>query len=108
MVKGSVAGGVAFEGFFHAPENGEYNFTLESDTGAMLFLHDIRVIDEPMKDAAGKFSGSVRLKAGWHPLWLYYRHEGGQKPKLELLCQKPGGATLKLDEESCRQAAVKD
>jgi arylsulfatase A-like enzyme len=108
MVKGSEAGGVAFEGFFHAPENGEYNFTLESDTGAMLFLHDIRVIDEPMKDAAGKFSGSVRLKAGWHPLRLYYRHEGGQKPKLELLCQKPGGAMLKLEEESWRQAAVKD
>lgn len=41
MVRGSEAGGVAFEGFFDAPESGEYNFTLESDTGAMLFLHDM-------------------------------------------------------------------
>ncbi len=47
---------------------------VDTDTGAMLFLHDIRVIDEPLKNSAGKFSGSIRLKAGWYPLRLYYRH----------------------------------
>ena len=41
-------------------------FTVNTDTGAMLFLHDIRVIDEPLKNSAGSFSGSVRLQAGIH------------------------------------------
>jgi hypothetical protein len=107
-VKGSETVGVAFGGFFPARENGEYKFLLESDTGAMFFLPDIRVKDEPVKDAAGKFSGSVWLKAGWHPLRLYSRHEGGRKPNPELMCQKPSRATLKLDHESLGQAAVKD
>jgi hypothetical protein len=75
--------GVAFNGYFVAARDGEYAFTVDTDTGAMLFLHDIRVIDEPMKNSAGKFSGSVRLKAGWHPLRLLYRHATGQ-PRLVL------------------------
>lgn len=95
--------GVAFNGYFLAPHDGEYTFTVDSDTGAMLFLHDIRVIEEPLKNSAGKFSGSVRLKSGWHPLRLLYRHVAGQ-PRLELTCQKPGGESIKLDAADLRQA----
>ncbi len=95
--------GVVFNGYFVAPHDGEYTFTVDTDTGAMLFLHDIRVIDEPMKNSAGKFSGKVRLKAGWHPLRLLYRHATGQ-PRLELTCQTAGGESLKLDATDLRQA----
>jgi hypothetical protein len=94
--------GVAFNGYFVAADDGEYTFTVNTDTGAMLFLHDIRVIDEPMKNSAGAFSGSVRLKAGWHPLRLLYRHAKGQ-PRLELTCQRSGGELLKLDATNLRQ-----
>jgi hypothetical protein len=104
VVEARPSGGVAFNGFFHAPRDGEYTFTITSDTGAMLFLHDIRVIDEPMKHAAGTFSGSVRLKAGWHPLRLYYRHAGGQKPELKLTGCAPDGKSLKLEAASFRQS----
>ncbi|MEO6750206.1 MAG: sulfatase-like hydrolase/transferase [Chthoniobacteraceae bacterium] len=100
--------GVAFTGYFHAAQDGEYAFTLNSDTGAMLFLHDIRVIDEPIRNSAGKFGGSVRLKAGWHPLRLYYRHEGGGKPKLELTCAQGGAGEYKLSAEVFRTAANKN
>lgn len=75
--------GVAFDGFFHAPEDGDYAFTLASDTGATLFLHDIRVIDEPLENASGRLTGSVRLAAGWHPLRIYSRHPGSAAPRLE-------------------------
>lgn len=88
MAHGDQPFGVAFAGYFHAAQDGEYTFTLDSDTGAMLFLHDIRVIDEPMKNPAGKFTGGVHLKAGWHPLRLYYRHAGSAKPHLELTCHR--------------------
>jgi arylsulfatase A-like enzyme len=76
--------GLAFEGWFHAEQDGDYLFTLSSDTGGMLFLHDILVIDEPRENAAGTFTGSARLQAGCHPLRLYYRHAGSAKPLLEL------------------------
>lgn len=88
MAPANQSFGVAFAGYFHAPRDGDYTFTLASDTGAMLFLHDIRVIDEPLHYAAEKFSGTVRLQAGWHPLRLYYRHAGDAKPHLEYIWQE--------------------
>ena len=94
--------GLAFNGYFVATHDGEYTFTVDTDTGAMLFLHDIRVIDEPLKNSAGKFSGSVHLKAGWHPLRLLYRHVTGQ-PRLEVSFQWAGGELLQLDAANLRQ-----
>jgi arylsulfatase A-like enzyme len=93
--------GVAFTGYFHAKEEGDYQFTLASDTAAMLFLHDIRVIDEPMKNPAGTYTGSVRLMVGWHPVRLYYRHAGTGTPELKLSCRK-GKDTYSLDKELFR------
>jgi hypothetical protein len=94
--------GVVFDGYFVAPHDGEYTFTVDTDTGAMLFLHDIRVIDEPLENSSGKFSGSVRLKAGWHPLRLLYRHNAA-RPRLELTCQNAVGDLLKLDAADLRR-----
>ncbi|MCF7863388.1 MAG: sulfatase-like hydrolase/transferase [Kiritimatiellales bacterium] len=99
MASGRQPFGVAFTGFFYAGQDGEYAFTLDSDTGAMLFLHDIRVINEPMKNPAGKSTGTVLLKAGWHPLRLYYRHSGSVDPRLSLACRhgKAGDYPLTAD-----------
>ena len=102
MATTHVPFGVAFEGFFHAAQDGEYTFTLDSDTGAMLFLHDIRVIEEPLKKPAGKYRGKALLKSGWHPLRLYYRHGAGQ-PRLEFAVQDPAGKPLNLDDTCLRQ-----
>ena len=99
MALGGQPFGVAFTGYFHAAREGEYTFTLDSDTGAMLFLHDIRVIDEPLKNPAGIFTGRVRLQAGWHPLRLYYRHASTAQPHLELTCQQGGAGDYKLTPE---------
>jgi len=68
----------------------------------MLFLHNIRLIDEPRSNAAGRFSGSVLLQTGWHPLRLYYRH-AGDSPHLELNCRIVGGEALQLNEVNLRQ-----
>ena len=105
MASGDQPFGVAFTGYFHAAQDGEYTFSLDTDTGGMFFLHDIRVIDEPIKNAAGKFSGSVNLKAGWHPFRLYYRHAGSAKPHVELTCQG-GAGEYKLTPEVFAPAAT--
>lgn len=102
MASGEQPFGVAFTGYFHAAQDGEFKFTLDSDTGAMLFLHDIHVIAEPLRNPAGRFSGSVRLKAGWHPLRLYDRHVGAGQAHLKLEVQDPSGESLKLDESNLR------
>ena len=104
--QGSGRFGVAFEGYFYAAQPGEYTFALESDTGAMLFLHDIRVIGEPLKNAAALHTGSVRLEAGWHPFRLYYRHAGIANPRLELTCQLDGKGEYKLSPEVFRPAVL--
>ena len=106
MASGDQAFGVAFTSYFHAAQDGEYTFILSSDNGAMLFLHDIRLIDEPMKIPAGKFTGCVRLRAGWHPLRLYYRHAGSAKPHLELSCQQGGAKEYPLTPEVFQPAPI--
>jgi hypothetical protein len=88
--------GVAFEGYFYAAQPDEYTFNLSSGGGAMLFLHDIRVIGEPIRNPAGQFSGKVRLAAGWHPMRLYHRHSGAEKPRLELTCRQGSAGEYKL------------
>ncbi len=90
IATGAKSYGIAYETYFHARQPGNYTFSLSTDTGAMLFLHDIRAIVEPRKNAAGKFTGTVRLSAGWHPLRLYYRHAGSGKAMLEIACQLDG------------------
>ena len=73
----------------------------------MLFLHDIRVIGEPLRNSAGKFTGSVRLNAGWHPVRLYYRHAGAVKGHLELTCRQGGAGEYNLSPEVFRPMAAK-
>jgi hypothetical protein len=105
-VQSGKAQGLAFDGFVRIPADGVYTFTLDADTGAMLFMHDIRVIDEPIRDSAGTHSGKVRLGAGWHPIRLYYRHAGSGEVRLSLKCADEQGNEVKLEEGALRQPAL--
>jgi hypothetical protein len=96
--------GVAFSGYFLAEQDGLFTFTLECDTGATLFLHDIRVVNEPVRNSAGTFQGDVRLRAGWHPLRLYSRHAKGDA-YLHLQCRLPDGQSTQLNVGNLRQAS---
>ncbi len=107
MTTGSLPFGIAFEGYFYAAQPSDYTFTLETGTGAMLFLHDIRLIGEPLKNAQGKFTGNILLSAGWHPIRLYYRHAGSSKPRLELTCQQGASMNYILSPEVFRPIAEK-
>jgi len=95
MKPGDEPFGVSFEGTFQAPTDGEYTFQVDSDGGAMLFLHDIRLIDEPKSPAGGQLTGSVLLKAGSYPMRLLYRHSTGT-PKLSFSAKLPNGDAIDL------------
>lgn len=96
--------GLSYEGDFHASADGDYTFTVNSSGGTMLFLHDIRLIDESKTIPQGISSGKVRLKAGWHPLRLLYRNRS-EPPHLEFEIQDNAGKLVELNDTNLRQRA---
>jgi arylsulfatase A-like enzyme len=106
MAAGVQPFGIAFEGYFFAAQPDEYTFTVSSSGGAMLFLHDIRVIGEPVKNPAGRLSGSVRLSGGWHPIRLYHRHPGAGKARLDVTCRRGAAGEYKLSPAVFRPISV--
>jgi hypothetical protein len=75
---------------------------VNADGGAMLFVHDIRVLAEPKNISGAVLTGSVRLKAGWHSLRLYYRHISGAA-RLELTVKDAAGVGLNLGGSNLRK-----
>jgi arylsulfatase A-like enzyme len=67
---------LGLSGWFIAPKDGEYTFRLRSKDGAVLRLHEATVIDDDFSHDGSARSGSIRLKAGLHPLRLTSRRSG--------------------------------
>lgn len=63
---------VCWDGFIRVPKDGTYKFYLTSDDGSKLWVHDKLVIDNAGKHAMDEDSGSVDLKAGYHPIRVVY------------------------------------
>ncbi|MBB5350155.1 arylsulfatase A-like enzyme [Haloferula luteola] len=83
--------GILHTGFLHAPESGEYAFRLRSDSGALLRLHRMILLENagnPSK--AASTSSKVHLAAGDHPLQLSSIHRAGVAPQLSLEWKPPG------------------
>jgi hypothetical protein len=71
--------------------DGQYTFTVTSDTGVVLWVHDALVVDDDYTHDDSPRAGSVRLKAGWHPIRLFYRHEPAEfQPRLNVALHGPG------------------
>lgn len=81
--------GLAFSGLISVPTAGAYTFTVNSNAGTCLWLHESRVIDNDYLHVPVKASGPVYLEAGLHPIRLYYRHQTGD-PVLSLSYSGPG------------------
>ncbi|WP_194767039.1 sulfatase-like hydrolase/transferase [Tamlana sp. I1] len=73
-------GALYIEGYIKIPEDGVYNFYITTDKGALLRIHDAAVIDADYNYFGNSTkSGTLRLKAGLHPIRLYSIH--GEKVK---------------------------
>jgi arylsulfatase A-like enzyme len=81
--------GILFSGYIEAPATGMYTFTLDSDNGSDLFIHDGHVVENDTSHTGAERSGSILLEAGWHPFRLYYRHTTGAH-SLSLQWSGPG------------------
>ena len=80
-------------GYIEAPADGEYTFTLKSNSGAFLRLHEAQLIDADFGYKPGsEITAKIRLKAGKHPFRLYsaQKSNGGAKTKLQTALQWSG------------------
>jgi hypothetical protein len=93
-----------FKGYIVAPTDGDYTFSISTDTGALLRIHDTTVIDADYGYSSGTpISGGIKLKAGLHPFRLYYvRRAGPGAPDLSFRWSGPGFSTEPLPETAFR------
>jgi predicted alpha-1,2-mannosidase len=68
--------GYNFEGFLNVPETGVYQFTLEANDGALLYLNDQIIIDNDGGHRAQKLFSKIVLKKGLHPIKVDYFQQG--------------------------------
>lgn len=83
---------IEYSGLLRVPETGEYNFSLETDDGALLRIHDATVLENGKAKKPGTFiSSSIILEEGYHPVQLIYaRGEEKIASSLELRWAGPG------------------
>ncbi|VAX29570.1 Beta-hexosaminidase, partial [hydrothermal vent metagenome] len=84
--------GYNFEGYIKVLETGVYEFSLEANDGAVLYINDQLIIDNDGGHRAQKLFSKVGLKKGWHPIKLDYFQQGLAK-SLTLTWEGPGVET---------------
>lgn len=76
---------ISYQGYLSVPADGEYTFELSADTGALMRLHNITVIDADYGYKSGAApTASIQLKAGLHPFTLIFLTDGKGEPALSL------------------------
>lgn len=86
--------GLIFEGFIEAPADGVYTFSLRSDDGSVLYLHNRLLVDRDGGASWEWNQGRIPLQAGWHPIRVEYFEISGEE-RLQLRWEGPG-----FDEEN--------
>lgn len=71
--------GLVFTGFIQVHADGVYTFTVLSNDGSRLYIHDQLVVDNDGWHGAQERIGQIALKSGYHPVRLAYFQAGGGK-----------------------------
>ncbi|MGC6581350.1 MAG: sulfatase-like hydrolase/transferase [Akkermansiaceae bacterium] len=96
----SQSRGYLMTGYLLIPTSGTWNFSLTSDSGSFLRIHEIMVTDDDYHHDGSTTSGSVQLAAGYHPYRLYYKNDQGVVPTLALEWSGPGVARQAIPDSS--------
>ncbi len=96
----SENGMVVINGYVHIPEDGSYTFSMKAPGGFLVRMHEAMLLDGSYKHQNGEeVSGEIKLKAGYHPVKIYYHTEEGSAPTLTLNWSKEGKATEAIRSE---------
>ncbi len=72
--------GLTFSGYFLAPTEGLYEFSLSSDDGSRLFIGDSLVVENDGLHGGGDVVGQIALKPGYHRLYVpMFQCKGGRE-----------------------------
>lgn len=88
--------GVAFEGTITLPEGGLYEFRLNSDDGANLYINTDLVVDNDGVHAPRARNGSIVLPAGTYPIVVDYFQGPRYHITLQLSWKTPGSSTFEI------------
>ncbi len=81
--------GLVFTGFIKVPADGVYTFSVLSNDGSRLYLHDLLVVENDGWHGPQERYGQIALKSGYHPIRLAYFQAGGGKA-LKVFIEGPG------------------
>ena len=83
--------GLEFWGWIEIPEDGIYNFELNSDDGSDLRIGDVLLIDHDGRHAPSSKRSSEALEAGLHPIRLrFFQGVGGKSLSLKIRRDRNG------------------
>jgi len=70
---------VRYTGYVKVPTDGYYTFYTESDDGSILTIGGEQVVNNDGLHPARERSGTIGLKAGWHPITVTYYENTGEE-----------------------------
>lgn len=74
-----------YEGFIKVQSDGEYSFSLQASGKAYMRIHEAELIDADFGyQSVSQETERVYLKAGYHPVKIYYLREAGKERILSL------------------------
>ena len=79
------------------PADGTYHFEIKGRGHSMLFVHDVRLLNEDPEFRQYQAAGTLPLKAGWHPIAFRYRSHG-KDVDFDLVITGPDGKQIPLKE----------
>jgi hypothetical protein len=89
---------VRYQGYILVPEDGRYRFSLQGSGPLLMRLHDILLIDGSYDYQPGQvIDAEVPLKAGFHPIRIYFLQQTEMAPELSLRWQRPDGTVEHID-----------
>lgn len=81
--------GLYFNGFIEIPVDGVYTFYLNSASKCHIKLHDIHLLDNDFEFTTTEISETSNLKAGKHPIKIFYQQNENMTPFLNLQLEGP-------------------
>lgn len=92
--------GIIYKGLFHAPQNGKYIFTMNSDDGAKLYFGSECLINlDGLHGPDNPKSATMFFETGWHRFSVIWFDAGGGKT-LQIKVQHEGGTPHELTNDS--------
>ncbi len=82
--------GLLFKGYITVPADGTYTFYLQSGSNVHLKVHDIHLLTDDYNYSGEEISATLNLKAGSHPIKIYYQNNEASINSLNLQLEGPG------------------